>query len=357
VQGTGQKAKDFECCFTLPDANTITGIEKTMHINGKPKQQTAFHSLTPDRVITLVEKELDRRCTNLCRPLISYINRVYELQADDGSGLVVKFYRPGRWSRAGLQDEHDFVNELAAQEIPVVAPLMLNNGSSLGSYENIYFAVYPKTGGRSFDEYNDEQWLELGRLLGRTHNVGALHLPQDRLTMAPGRSTRLQVDYILNGEFMPHDLLNRFKELTDSLIKQISPHFDNTGMIRIHGDCHFSNLIYRPDESFYIIDFDDMAVGPPVQDFWMLLPGYREDSLAEIEIFLEGYEMFRDFDMSSLRLIEPLRAMRYIHYTAWCAYQYAEDGETRAAADFGSRHYWQAEMDDLEDQLERIVKG
>ena len=327
-----------------------------MNISGKAKQQTAFHSLTPDRVITLVEKGLGRRCTNLCRPLISYINRVYELQAEDGSGLVAKFYRPGRWSQDGLQDEHDFLLELAAQEIPVVPPLLLLDGSSLGSHGNLYFAVFPKMGGRSFDEYSDDQWLELGHLLGRTHNVGAMHLPKERLTMAPDKSTRQQVDYILKGGFLPGDMLAQFKDLTNALIREISPLFKNTGMIRIHGDCHFSNLIYRPDESFYIIDFDDMVMGPPVQDLWMLLPGYREDSLAEIEIFLEGYEMFRAFDLSSLRLIEPLRAMRYIHYTAWCAYQFAEDGETRVTEDFGSRQYWQAEIADLEDQLERILK-
>ena len=327
-----------------------------MNISDKPKQQTAFHSLTPDRIITLVEKGLDRRLTNLCRPLISYINRVYELEAEDGSGLVAKFYRPGRWSQDGLQDEHDFLLELAGQEIPVVAPLLLRDGQSLGSYENICFTVFPKMGGRSYDEYNDDQWLELGRLLGRTHNVGAMHLPKDRLTMAPDKSTRQQVDYILKGSFMPDDMLGRFKDLTDTLIAEISPLFSNREMIRIQGDCHFSNLIYRPDESFYIIDFDDMVMGPPVQDFWMLLPGYREESLAEIEMFLEGYEMFRDFDMGSLRLIEPLRAMRYIHYTAWCAHQFAEDGETRVNENFGSRQYWQTEMDDLEDQLNRILK-
>ncbi|MDH3390627.1 MAG: serine/threonine protein kinase [Desulfobulbaceae bacterium] len=328
-----------------------------MNISDKPKQQTAFHSLTPDRIITLVEKGLDRRLTNLCRPLISYINRVYELEAEDGSGLVAKFYRPGRWSLDGLQDEHDFLLELAGQEIPVVAPLLLRDGKSLGSYENICFTVFPKMGGRSYDEYNDDQWLELGRLLGRTHNIGAMHLPKDRLTMAPDKSTRQQVDYILKGSFMPDDMLGRFKDLTDTLIAEISPMFSNREMIRIQGDCHFSNLIYRPGESFYIIDFDDMVVGPPVQDFWMLLPGYREESLAEIEMFLEGYEMFRDFDMGSLRLIEPLRAMRYIHYTAWCAHQFAEDGETRVNENFGSRQYWQTEMDDLEDQLKKILNS
>jgi Ser/Thr protein kinase RdoA (MazF antagonist) len=274
----------------------------------------------------------------------------------NGSGLVAKFYRPGRWSQQGLQDEYDFILELAGEEIPVVAPLLLQDGSSLGTYGNIHFAVFPKKGGRSFDEYSDDQWKELGRLLGRTHNIGAMHLPKDRLTMAPDISTRQQVDFILAGSFIPEDLQARFRDLTDSLIREITPLFDKKRMIRIHGDCHFSNLIYRPGESFYIIDFDDMAVGPPVQDFWMLLPGHREHSAAEIEMFLEGYGVFRGFDTDSLRLIEPLRAMRYIHYTAWCAYQFAKDGETRVREDFGSRHYWQTEMGDLKDQLERIIK-
>ena len=251
-----------------------------MNIPEDTKLHTAFHDLTPDTVITLVEQALGIRCTNLCRPLISYINRVYELQGEDGAGLVAKFYRPGRWSKKGLQDEHNFILELAEQEIPVIAPLKLQDNRTLGSHGKTHFAVFPKKSGRSFDEYNDDQWLELGHLLGRTLNVGAGKSPADRITMAPDRSTRQQVDYILKSGFVVPDLLTKYQELTESLITEITPLFDNIEMILIHGDCHFSNLIYRPDESFYIIDFDDMAVGPPVQDFWMLLPGYMEDSLA-----------------------------------------------------------------------------
>ncbi len=321
----------------------------------KGQDRTAtYHKLTPEKAINLVEDSLGVRCTNLCRPLNSYINRVYELEGEDGSGLVAKFYRPGRWSKYALQDEHDFLLEMAEQEIPVVAPLVLQEGSTLGSHGDMYFAVFPKKGGRSFDEYNDDQWLELGRLLGRVHNVGAKHLPKDRVTMAPEKVTRTQVDYILAGKFIPSDLAQQFKELTASLIEEVSPLFASIEMIRIHGDCHFSNLIYRPDESFFVIDLDDMAVGPPVQDLWMLLPGYVEDSLAEIDIFLEGYEVFRSFDRRTLLLIEPLRAMRYIHYTAWCAHQVAEDGLSRVAPDFGTREYWHQEIRDLGEQLERI---
>ncbi|MBA3006520.1 MAG: serine/threonine protein kinase [Proteobacteria bacterium] len=314
----------------------------------------AFHGLTPDVIITLAEKSLGARCTNLCRPLNSYINRVYELEYEDRTGLVIKFYRPGRWSKKGLLDEHAFLLELADREIPVIAPLKMTDGGTLGQYGKIMFACFPKCGGRSFDEYSEDQWLELGRLIGRVHAIGAIHLPQDRITMVPDSSTRTQVDQLLSSSLIPADLCQQFKELTDALLSEITPLFNAARMIRIHGDCHFSNLIYLPGKSFYIIDFDDMAVGPPVQDFWMLLPGLKEDSWREINLFLEGYETFMNFDQRSLALIEPLRAMRYIHYIAWCAHQFSEDGESRVAPNFGSREYWQQEMGDLADQLERI---
>lgn len=320
----------------------------------EPPTQSAFQSLDPNTVLTLVEKQLGVRCTNLCRPLASYINRVYELEQEDRSGLVVKFYRPGRWSTEALQDEHDFLLELKNLEIPVIAPLHLQDGTTLGRFADMHFTVFPKCGGRSYDEYTDDQWLELGRLLGRIHSVGATRIPRDRITMRPDMSTREQVNYILNTGLIPQDLAKKYSSITNRIINEITPLFTDAEMIRIHGDCHFANLIYRPGESFYVVDFDDMAFGPPVQDFWMLLPDYMEESFIEIEIFLEGYETFRSFDRRSLRLIEPLRAMRFIHYTSWCAHQVAEDGISHAIPDFGSRHYWEQEMNDLADQLERI---
>ena len=321
------------------------------------KQQTVFHSLTPETVLSLVEGVLAVQCTNLCRPLNSYINRVYELETEDGAELVVKFYRPGRWSRQALQDEHDFLLELVGEEIPVVVPLRFATGETLGQQGDMFFSVFRKKGGRSFDEYSDEQWLELGRLLGRTHAVGAKQQPKDRIVMTPDTSTRYQVDYLLTGDFIPAGLVDHFAEIANTLISEISPLFTDVPLIRIHGDCHFANLIYRPGESFYLIDFDDMVVGPPVHDFWMLLPGYMNDSSVEIDIFLEGYETFRDFDRQTLALIEPLRAMRYLYYTAWCAHQVAEDGVSLVAPDFGSYHYWQREITDLVEQLERIRKA
>lgn len=328
---------------------------ESMEINEEEKI-SPFDDLGPDRVLGLVENSLGVRCTNLFRPLSSYINRVYELEQEDGTGLIAKFYRSGRWTRAGILDEHTFLLDLAGQEVPVIAPLRFSDGTTIAGPESLPFAVFPKCGGRSFDEYNDEQWLQLGRLLGRVHSIGETRKATHRICMNPGDSTSKHLHYLMAASCVPDDLKPQLRKAIDDIIEEITPLFSSVGQIRIHGDCHFSNMIYRPGESFFIIDFDDMAMGPPVQDVWMLLPGGLDESFVEMDYFLEGYETFRPFDRRTLRLIEPLRAMRFIHYMAWCACQVEEDGGTRAIDGFGSREYWQNEIGDLEDQLMRIKK-
>jgi len=317
----------------------------------------SFAGLTPELVLAGVEKALGRYVTNLCRPMNSYINRVYELADEDGEGIIAKLYRPSRWNQAAILEEHDFLLELAESEIPVIAPLALADGTTLAEIEGVPLALFPKRGGRLVDEYSDEQWLELGRLLGRVHAVGAARPTQHRLVMAPDRSTVKQVEFLLAHGRIPSELQGRFQELSTAMIRLAEPLFAKTESIRLHGDCHGANLIYRPDESFFIIDFDDMCMGPPIQDIWMLLPDAPENCLVELDLFLEGYESFRHFSHASLRLIEPLRAMRFIHYMAWCAHQFMEDGHSVVMPDFGSRSYWQRELNDLEDQLERIGKA
>lgn len=295
------------------------------------------------------------RCSNLFRPMSSYINRVFELETTDKTSLIVKFYRPGRWSKEALLDEHQFLHDLKVQELPVIAPLKLADGSTLGCDEDLHFAVFPKCGGRSVDEFSDDQWMQLGRLLGRIHQVGEISVAEHRITMGPDHSTTDQLRYLLNAKCVPEDLKPSLESAVTSIIDDIRPLFADCKNIRIHGDCHFANLIHRPGESLFIIDFDDMAMGPAVQDVWMLLPGGLEDTFVEFDLFLEGYETFRTFDQRSVKLVEPLRAMRFIHYMAWCAHQVEEDGETRAIDGFGSREYWQSEIADLLDQRERIA--
>ena len=313
-----------------------------------------FSHLTPDTVLGLVEHALGRRCANLCRPLTSYINRVYDVQMDDGSWVVVKFYRPGRWSRDALQDEQDFLFELSQQEIPVIAPMKCADGQFLQEHCGMYYAVFPKKGGRACDEPTDRQWLELGRLLARVHGVGALHPPRDRIEIGPRRSSAEHARRILESDFGRPGLRAEYGQVVQEVLDRIAPLFDGAELIRIHGDLHANNILQRPGEPLRLIDFDDMALGPPVQDLWMMLPGHVRDSRAELDRLLEGYETFRDFDYATLRLIEPLRAMRFLHFTAWCARQKADGGFARLAPDWGSERFWKQEIHDLRQQLQEI---
>lgn len=314
-----------------------------------------FSHLTPDTVLHLVETALGKRSTNMCRPLTSYINRVYDVELDDGSWVVVKFYRPNRWSRDALQDEQDFLMELCTQEIPVIAPLRGANGAPLQEYHGTYFAIFPKRGGRPLDEPNDAQWLELGRLLARVHSVGAEHPPRDRIEIGPRQSATQHLQFILDADAVPRQLRKNYEESASAVLDLIAPLFEGVEKIRIHGDAHRLNILHRPDEPLWLIDFDDMALGPPVQDVWMLLPGHLKHSSVELDLLLEGYETFRNFDRSTLRLIEPLRAMRFLHFTAWCARQKADGGFARMSPEWGTESFWRKEIHDLNRQRQEIL--
>ncbi len=324
-----------------------------MPASRQTEEQSRFSHLTPEKIIALAEKELGEPFGNICRPLNSYINRVYELESRAGQGLIVKIYRPGRWSSQGLKDEHDFLLELADAELPVIAPCRLRNGETLGDWQGVSFALFPKKGGRFSNEFSEEQWLSLGRLLGRVHAIGALRKFRDRPVIHPAAATAEQLEFLRRGGFVPSELASSYFHTAEELLQEITPLFAKAKAIRLHGDCHASNLIYRPGESYYLIDFDDCASGPPVQDLWLLLPDLPERSLFEIDLFLEGYETFRPFDRRELELIEPLRAMRFIHYQAWCARQAGDSGGP-PTPDWGSYQYWRQELDDLADQLVRI---
>lgn len=313
-----------------------------------------FAKLDPETILTCIEQAVGCRLLNVCRPHASYINRVYELQDDQGTFIIAKFYRPCRWSEQALKDELRFLLDCAAAELPVIAPLPLHDESYLGICRGIRFAVYPRCGGRLVDEYQDEQWLQIGRLLGRIHQVGRTRKADDRERLHPRHSTRKQADYILAQKLLPAELESLFRGVVDELIELIAPRFDHVEFLRIHGDCHPANIIFRPEESFFLIDFDDMVVGPAVQDMWMLLPGPVAESRHELNLLLEGYESFSSFDDRTLELIEPLRAMRFIHYMSWCARQYLEDGGTRVDESFGSSEYWYREIAELQDQVTTI---
>lgn len=316
-----------------------------------PSPNEGFESLTPDLIIGSVERALDRPMTGLTSPLPSYINRVYELETRDGERFVAKFYRPGRWNDEALSDEHRFVLDCAAHEIPVVAPLELADGKTLGLAGTIRFAVYPKRWGREIEITGDEDYRRLGRLIARVHLAGEEQKAPARVVLHPLRSLEGDVRSLLDGGFVTPPYQDGFKRICREIIDLGRPLFDGVEMLRLHGDCHVKNFLDRPGEGLMIIDFDDMVTGPPVQDLWMLLPDHASRCRYEMNLLVSGYEEFREFDDRTLRLIEPLRAMRIIYFLSWCSRQKGDYKFRTLFPDWGSDRFWSNEIRDLEQQL------
>ena len=320
------------------------------------KNESDFERLTPDLILETIESATGKKMSGLTSPLPSYINRVYELQAMDETRIIAKFYRPGRWSIEALRDEHRFMVDCATAEIPVVLPLTLTNGETIGEMDGFYFALFPKKLGREFEVTCDEDWRRIGRLIGRIHLVGSTKAADDRIVLHPSKSTVADIAQLVGGGFVSTTHLDEFTEITGNIVEIAERGFKDIELIRIHGDCHNGNLLNRPEEGLMIIDFDDMMTGPPVQDIWLLLHDYADRSQNEINLILQGYEQFRDFDDRSLKLIEPLRAMRMLHYLAWCSKQVNDFQFNRNFPDWGSDAFWQREISDLRIQLQSILE-
>lgn len=315
-----------------------------------------FEELTPDRIITAVESATGRRLTGMASPFPSYINRVYELQDEDGRRLVAKFYRPGRWSPHALRDEHDFVLDCVKEEIPVVAPMALENGDTLATVSGISFAVFPKRGGREMELSSDEEWNRVGALLGRIHVAAQRRPATARIRLHPELSASEDIRQLVEGGHLPKSCRDAFMNVSNRIMELSAGLFEGAEPMRIHGDFHRKNLLHRPGEGIMVIDFDDMMTGPAVQDLWLLLPDHANRCRKEIDLLLRGYEQFREFDEATLKLIEPLRAMRIIYFLAWCGRQ-SEDYQFRQNfPNWGTDGFWKREISDLEKQLQVIYE-
>jgi Ser/Thr protein kinase RdoA (MazF antagonist) len=310
----------------------------------------SFGRLTPETILPAVETVGGMRLTGMVLSLPSYINRVYELRALDGTKLIAKFYRPGRWNRDAILDEHRFTKDCADAEIPVVPPLPLLDGSTIGEHDGFLLSLFPKRAGRQLEINDDGDWLRVGALVARTHLAGEKQTAPHRITIDPALSALADVTHLCDA-VIPGRSRDLYKGAAMRLIEWSIPLFEHLERIRLHGDCHRGNILDRMDEGLLLIDFDDMAMGPPVQDVWLLLPDRADKARREIELFLQGYERFRRFDRSSLRCIEPLRAMRMIYFLAWCSRQVDDSLFRKHFPDWGSDAFWQKEINDLREQL------
>ncbi len=309
-----------------------------------------FFQLTPDIIIKALEKS-GLEPTGHCMALNSYENRVYDLKLEDGSHVVSKFYRPGRWSYKQILEEHNFLFELKDDEIPVCAPLHFSDGKTIHEIEGIYYAIWPRTGGRAADELSDEQLRTIGRCLARIHNMGAVKDSEARIALT-GETYGLQpLAFLEENNFLPPHCKERYANAVNEIVKIYGSLIKDIPVHRIHGDCHLGNLLYGA-EGWFFLDFDDFLTGPAVQDVWMLVPARDREGLRQREIFLDAYRLFRDFENSWLRLIEPLRALRYIRYSAWLANRWEDPIFPASFPHFAEKSYWENETADLEDQIE-----
>jgi Ser/Thr protein kinase RdoA (MazF antagonist) len=314
-----------------------------------------FYQLTPDVVIKAVEN-CGFEPTGHCMALNSYENRVYDLRLEDGSHVVAKFYRPGRWTREQILEEHEFLFDLSDDEIPVCAPIHFQDGTTLREIEGILYAIWPRTGGRVPDELSDPVLETLGRLLGRIHNNGAAKIAAHRIRLTGETYGLGPLAFLEENDFLPqhcrdryHNAVTELAGIYESLCKDVPFH-------RIHGDCHLGNLLHG-SEGWFFLDFDDFLTGPAVQDLWMLVPARDREGLRQRDVFIEAYRQFRDFDNTWVRLIEPLRALRYVRYAAWIAQRWDDPAFPPAFPHFGTAQYWEDETEDLEDQLDFIHAG
>ena len=279
--------------------------------------------------------------------LNSYENRVYQVWLDDGRIVVAKFYRPGRWSDAQIDEEHAFARELAEREIPVVAPL-----ASL-RFNEFRTAIYPRRGGRP-PELDDKRTLEwLGRFIGRIHAVGSTKGFQFREALNARTFGHEPRAFLLGTSFIPPDLLAAWKAVTQQALDAVERCYERAGdvrSIRLHGDCHVGNILWT-DEGPHFVDLDDARMGPAMQDLWMLLSGDRASMTRQLASVLAGYEQFAPLDRRELYLLEALRTLRLLHYSAWIARRWEDPAFPAAFPWFNTQRYWQERILELREQI------
>jgi Ser/Thr protein kinase RdoA (MazF antagonist) len=310
-----------------------------------------YAALTPDLVIGAVEA-LGHACDGRILALNSYENRVYQVGREDTTPVVVKFYRPGRWSTAAILEEHEFALELARAEIPVIAPDAIG-GRTLFEHDGFRYAVYRRAGGRwpELGTKDDRAWM--GRFLARLHNVGRTRGFRHRPRLDWRVLGRETADYLLETGWIPGHLEAAYESLADNALEIVERRFADAAplrMLRLHGDCHPGNVLWT-DAGPHFVDLDDCMTGPAVQDLWMLLSGRPQEMRAQLDDVLEGYQEFGDFEYHEVALIEPLRTLRIMHYAGWLARRWDDPAFPRAFPWFEEPKYWEQHVLNLREQI------
>lgn len=313
---------------------------------------TPFSELSPDIILSALES-VGYACDGHLLALNSYENRVYQVGLEKAQPIIVKFYRPKRWSNAAIFEEHQFTQELADNEIPVVCPLQLDGQTTLLESDGFRFSVFSKQGGRvpEIDSAEKLEWM--GRFIGRIHAIGALKPFKERPSIDIKSFGTEPSQYLLNNHFIPSDLFNTYSGIIEHALSCVKHCFDRAGKIksiRLHGDCYPGNILWT-DAGPHFVDFDDSRMGPAIQDLWMLLSGDRTEMTHQLEHLLAGYKTFYDFNPRELHLLEALRTLRLIHYSAWIAKRWNDPAFPMAFPWFNTARYWQDRIIELREQI------
>ncbi len=309
-----------------------------------------YAALTPELLLDAVDS--CGHCSDgSLLALNSYENRVYQVGIEDQAPLIAKFYRPGRWSDDAILEEHSFALELAEQEIPIVAPLV-SDGKTLHQHKGFRFSLYPRQGGHwpELNSQDEREWM--GRFIARIHATGAAGRFQHRPAIDIESFGVIPSRYLLENEFIPPHIETAYETLSRDLLNQVGDIFESTGntsQIRLHGDCHPGNILWT-DDGPHFVDLDDCRTGPAIQDLWMLLSGDRHEMQSQLIDIMEGYLQFHDFDHRELRLIEPLRTLRIIHYAGWLAKRWKDPAFPMAFPWFNTARYWEEHVLALREQ-------
>ena len=313
-----------------------------------------FEKLTPDFIMDAIESK-GYLCDGRNLALNSYENRVYQIGIEDATPIIAKFYRPGRWSDQQILEEHDFSEELAAQEIPIVCAMKDAQGQTLHHYQDFRFTLFERKGGHAPELDYRDNLLILGRLLGRMHLVGARKKFQHRPELNIQNFGYDSFEFI-SEHFISPELKLAYDSLCRDIFKVMEQVIERAGAvnrIRVHGDCHVGNMLWRDDKPHFV-DFDDARMAPAVQDIWMLLSGSREQQGVQLNRILDGYFEFNDFDMRELHLIEVFRTLRIMHYAAWLARRWSDPAFPHNFPWFNTARYWEDHILELREQFSAL---
>ena len=311
-------------------------------------QAFTFQTLHPDTIMDALFEQGIRVDSGLT-PLNSYENRVYQFQDEDRQRYVVKFYRPERWSAEQIQEEHQFAPDLLDDDVPVAAPLKFNNQTLL-THEGYYYAVFPSLGGRQFEADNIDQMEWVARYLGRIHQTGRKKAFIARPTMGIQEYLLEPRTLFETSAMIPAALKDDFLNATDKLIAGVKTCWrDDISVLRLHGDCHAGNILWRDGPLF--VDLDDARMGPAVQDLWMLLNGDKAEQRMQLETIIEAYEEFSPFNSDEIALIEPLRAMRFVYYLAWLIRRWDDPAFPRNFPWLTGEDYWRSQISTFTEQV------